>query len=237
MITVSDFTDGTQGIRFDPEPHRYYSGAVELLGTTTVLRLAGVSMDFEQLVADKLLTAAELAEKRELGKAAHAASHFFDEGSLKADTVDPRVAPYLQSWIGFREATGFVPALLETVLWHPGLLLAGTIDRAGKFTKFEGCDPRDLYTVDIKLGEPEDAGAQWQTACYATMLSMSLRRTSPWYQPLLATRPRYSVRLQSNGHYKLTRYDNTLTDWAEFSAFVTTVRRQHARRRAAVGHA
>lgn len=237
MIGPDDFTDGARGIRFDPEPHRYYSGVAELLGTTTVLRQAGVSMDFERLVADKLLTATELAEKRELGKAAHAATHFYDEGSLKADTVDPRVAPYLQSWIGFREATGFVPALLETVLWHPGLMLAGTIDRAGKFTKFEGCDPRDLYTVDIKLGDPEDAGAQWQTASYATMLSLSLRRTSPWFQPLLGVRPRYSVRLQANGHYKLSRYDSTLTDWAAFTAFVTTVRCQHARRRGAAAHA
>jgi hypothetical protein len=116
-------------------------------------------------------------------------------------------------------------------------MLAGTIDRAGAFTKFEGCDPRDLYTVDIKLGDPEDAGAQWQTASYATMLSMSLRRTSKWYQPLLAVRPRYSVRLQPNGHYKLTRYDNTLTDWAEYQAFVVTYRRQHARRRQAVARA
>lgn len=237
MITPDDFTPGALGIRFDPEPHRYYSGPIELLGTTTVLRLAGVSMDFERLVTDKLLTATELAEKRELGKAAHAATHFYDEGTLQADTVDPRVAPYLESWIGFREATGFVPALLETVLWHPGQMLAGTIDRAGKFTKFEGCDPRDLYTVDIKLGDPDDAGAEWQTACYATMLSLSLRRSSAWYQPLLATRPCYSVRLQANGRYKLSRYDHTLTAWAEFCAFVTTVRRQHARRRGAVAHA
>lgn len=231
MITPDDFTDGTRGIRFDPGPHTYHSGAIELLGTTSVLKGVGVSMDFEQLVEKKLLTATELAAKRELGKAAHAATHYYDEGTLQADTVDPRVEPYLQSWIGFRQATGFVPALLETVLWHPGLMLAGTIDRAGKFTGFEGCDPRDLYTVDIKLGHPDDAGAQWQTASYATMLSLSLKRSSLWFQPLLAVRPRYSVRLQANGHYKLSRYDATLTDWAEFQAFVTTYRRQHARRR------
>jgi hypothetical protein len=234
MITPDDFTPGARALRFDAEPHRYYTGITELTGCTSVLKGVGVSMDFEGLVERKLLTAAELAEKREIGKAAHAATHYYDEGSLRAETVDPRIEPYLQSWIGFREATGFKPALLETALWHPGLLLAGTIDRAGKFSKFEGCDPRDLYTVDIKLGDPDDAGAQWQTACYATMLSLSIARSSPWHQPLLGMRPRFSVQLQKNGHYKLHRYDDTLTDWAEYTHMVTTYRRQHARRTAKV---
>lgn len=234
MITPADFTEGARNLRFDPAPHRYYSGLNELTGTTSVLKATGVSMDFEALVTRGFLTAAELAEKRELGHAAHAATHYYDEGSLRAESVDPRVLPRLQAWIDFREATGFVPALLETALWHPSLLLAGMIDRAGRFTKFEGCDPRDLYTVDIKLGDPEDAGAEWQTAAYATMLSVSLSGRSDWYAPLLGARPTYSVELQANGRYKLHRYDRTLAAWSEYVSFLTTFRRQHARRTARV---
>lgn len=235
MISPDDFTPGARGIRFEPGPHRYYSGAAPLLGVTSVLRAVGVSLDFERLVAAGHLTALQLAEKREIGRAAHVATHFYDEGTLQASSVDPRVEPYLQSWIGFRQATGFEPALLETVLWHPGVFLGGQIDRAGKFTGFEGCDPRDLYTVDIKLGDPDDAGAQWQTAAYATMLSLSLRPTSGWYSPFLGTRPRYSVRLLPNGHYKLHAYPNTLRDWTEFTHFVTTVRRQRVQALAVAG--
>lgn len=235
MITPDDFTEGARNLRFDEGPHTYFAGMAELTGTTSVLKGVGVSLDFEQLVEKKLLTAAQLAEAREKGKAAHAATHYYDEGSLKAGSVDPRIEPYLESWIGFRKATGFKPALLETPLWHPGLLLAGTIDRAGMFEGFEGCDPRDLYTVDIKLGDPDDAGAQWQTASYATMLALSIAQRSPWYSALLGVRPRYSVKLLETGKPgKLHRYDNTLQDWAEFCAFLTTFRRQHARRRQVV---
>src|SRR5207248_265963 len=112
--------------------------------------------------------------KRDVGRAAHVATHYFDEGTLDPRSVDPRVDGYLQAWIDFRESTGFVPVLLETPLHHPGLLFAGTIDRAGFFSKFDGCDPRQLFTVDIKCGDPGDAAAQWQTAAYAELLGVSL---------------------------------------------------------------
>jgi hypothetical protein len=236
MITADDFTIQSRGIRFEPEPHRYYSGATELVSVTTILKGAGVSLDFERLVADGKVSAEQLAIKRDLGKAAHAATHYYDEDALVAGTLDRRAEPFLESWIAFRRDTGFTPALLETVLWHPGLFIAGTIDRAGTFTHFAGCDPHDLYTVDIKLGDPEDAGAEWQTAAYATMLSLAIDRHSPWWSPLLAARPTFSVRLQESGRYKLATYPNTLRAWSEYQAFVTTYRRQHSRR-LAVAHA
>lgn len=232
MIGPDDFTPGATGIRFTADPHAYYSGAVRLTGTTDVLKGVGVSLDFERLVTEGKVTAEQLVEKRDVGKAAHLATHFYDDGTLVAGSVDGRVEPYLQSWITFRAETGFKPALLETVLWHPGLFLAGTIDRAGCFTQFAGFDPRDLVTVDLKLGDPDDAGAEWQTAAYATMLSLSIRQGSPWWQPLLGARPTVSVQLQANGRYKLRTYLNTLRSWSEYTAFLTTYRRQHARRMA-----
>jgi hypothetical protein len=234
MITADDFAEATRGISFDPVTHRYASGAIELPSVTGILKRTGVSLDFEQLVVDGKLTAEELEDKRARGQAAHAAAHYYDEGTLKAGTVDERVQPYLEAWIAFRTETGFTPALFETPLWHPGFLFAGTLDRAGTFTHFDGARPRDLHTVDIKLGDPDDAAAQWQTAAYANLLAINLSPRSPWYSPLIAALPTYSVQLLPTGRYKLSRYDNTLVSYGEFVGFLTTFRRQHARRQKAV---
>jgi len=215
---------GTRALRFDAATHTYAVGLMPLPSVTQVLKAVGVSRDWSDVPAEIL------AQKREIGIAAHLAAHFYDDGTLAASTVDPRVEPYLQSWIGFREFTGFLPALLETRLHHPGMFVAGTLDRAGCFTKFDGHDPNDLHIVDIKCGEPDDAGAQWQTAAYAELLAVNLEKT-PFLDPLwLRVRPRYSVQLLESGRYKLRRYTDTFTEWMEFCAFVTTFRRQHARR-------
>lgn len=223
LITADDFTPLTQGLRFDVAAHRYTVGALELPSVTQILKRVGISRPWDDVPA------AVLAEKRAIGQAAHAAAHYYDEGTLEAGTVDPRVEPYLQAWIDFRENTGFTPVLLETPLQHSGLLIAGTLDRAGYFAKFADADPTDLHTVDLKCGNPVDAGAQWQTAAYAEMLSVSLAPTSPFNQPLkFRMLARYSVQLQPNGKAKLHAYPDTLQDWLEFSAFVTTFRRQHA---------
>jgi hypothetical protein len=200
---------------------------------TQILKATGVSTDFDRLVADGKLTQTQLLEKRELGRAAHMAAHYYDEGSLNQNTVDPRVQPYLESWIKFREVTGFKPAILETALHHPGVLIAGTLDRAGRFERFEGCKPFDLYIVDIKLGDPEDAAARWQTAAYAELLAQNLERSGGGpVDPLwLRIRPRFSVQLRATGGYHLETYDDQATDWQEFCQFVTTFRRQRERRR------
>lgn len=223
LMTAADFTPMTTGMQFDVAAHRYTFGSLELPSVTQILKRVGVSRRWDDIPREVLET------KRALGQAVHAAAHYYDEGTLDPQTLDPRVEPYLQAWIDFRDRTGFTPALLETPLQHSGLLIAGTIDRAGYFAKFEGAAPTDLHTVDLKCGDPEDAGARWQTAAYAEMLSVSLAPTSPFHEPLqLRIRPRYSVQLLATGRFKLHAYRDTLQDWLEFSHFVTTFRRQHA---------
>jgi hypothetical protein len=230
------FLSNLQGaLRFDEATHTYTLGQLVLPSVTQILKATGVSTDFDRLVEEGKLTRAQLLEKRELGRAAHMAAHYYDEGSLRPGTVDPRVEPYLEGWIKFREVTGFKPAILETALHHPGLLVSGTLDRAGRFERFEGCKPFDLYVVDIKLGDPEDAAAQWQTAAYAGLLQANLEKSQggPVDPMWLSVRPRFSVRLRDTGTYDLKRYDNQVTDWQEFCQFVTTYRRQAVRRKAA----
>jgi hypothetical protein len=200
---------------------------------TQILKAVGVSVDFERLVERGQLTRPELEEARAIGTAVHIATHFYDEGTLDAATVDPRAEQGLQNWIDWRALTGFVPVLLETALHHPGLLVAGTIDRAGYFTKFENWKRSDLTTVDLKWGDPESAGAKWQTAAYAEFLGLALDPSSPWHPGPAGfrLRPRYSVHLQG-ARASLNRYDDHLRDWADYQAFVTTFRRQIAQRKA-----
>lgn len=234
LLTADDFTPAAQALRFYPEPHTYQVGMTELPSVTGILRATGISLDFVRLVAEGKLTAWQLEEARAIGTAVHMATHFYDEGTLEAGTVDPRAEQGLQNWIDWRELTGFVPVLLETPLHHPGLLVGGTLDRAGYFTKFEGWQRHDLVVVDLKWGDPENAGAQWQTAAYAEFLSLALAPRSPWATSIAGfrLRPRYSVHLKG-AKAKLNRYDDTLRDWVDFQQFVTTYRRQIGRRKAA----
>lgn len=219
-----------QQLQFDEPAHRYTKGGRELVHVTHVLKKTGVSLDFERLVVEGKLTADELAYKRDLGRAAHMATHYYDEGTLLRGTVSIAVEPRLQAWIDWRERTGFVPVMLETPLHHPGLLIAGTNDRAGYFTKFSDHSPSDLITVDLKLGEPESAGAQWQTAAYAEFLAVLLEQFPGFDAFAFRLRPRYAVQLLDTGKAKPHKYPNHASDWRDFQHFITTYRRQHAQR-------
>lgn len=236
------FKGNLQGaLHFDEPTHVYRVGIVPVPSVTQVLRDAGISTNFQQLVEDGKLSQTQLQEKREVGRAVHVATHYYDLGELKPGTIDPRVDPYLQAWISFREVTGFKPYVLETFLHHPGYLVAGMLDRAGRFERFEDLKPFDLHIVDIKTGDPEDAAADWQTAAYAELLAQNLEPDSPGgpCDPLwLRVRPRYSVQLLDTGHYKLTRYPKDPKDdaghqqtrWRQFASFLETVRCQRGRR-------
>lgn len=225
MTATEHLVDAVALLHFDPVEHRYRVNGRALPSVTQVLKACGISRDWSDINPDVL------ENKRAIGQAAHMAAHYYDEGSLRPESVDDRVTPYLQAWIDFRAMTGFVPALLETPLHHPGLWFAGALDRAGCFSKFTSCDPRDLYVVDIKTGDPTDAGAQWQTAAYSELLSVNLSKSSPFYASVdFRLRPRYSVHLFPDGRYKLTCYPDTLRDWTHFTHALSTFNIQHTQR-------
>lgn len=221
---------GQEVLRFDEAQHRYNIGAEELAHVTGILKAVGVSQDFQKLVADKKLTQEELDYKRDLGRAAHMATHYYDEGTLQRETVSIAVEPRLQAWIDWRERTGFTPVMLETPLYHPVLRVAGMNDRAGYFKHFAGHSPDDLITVDLKLGDPEDAAAQWQTAFYAEFLALALERMQAFDAFKFRLQPRYAVQLLPTGRAHHTKYTNHVSDWRDCQHFVTTYRRQHSRR-------
>lgn len=227
---VATFPSWCERLQFDEPAHRYTLDGRELAHVTRILKAVGVSLDFERLVVERKITAEDLAYKRDLGRAAHMATHYYDEGTLERETVGIAVEPRLQAWVDWRARTGFTPVMLETPLHHPTLLVAGMNDRAGYFAKFEGHSPNDLITVDLKLGDPEDAGAQWQTAAYAEFLAVALEQHPGFDAFTFRLQPRYAVQLGADGRAHHTKYPNHASDWRDFQHFVTTYRRQHAQR-------
>lgn len=227
---IATFPTWAERLQFDEPAHRYTLDGRELAHVTRILKACGVSLDFEALVSTGKISHEDLLFKRDLGRAAHMATHYYDEGTLRRETVSHAVEPRLQAWIDWRERTGFTPLMLETALYHPTLLVAGTNDRAGYFSRFEGHSPTDLITVDLKLGDPEDAGAQWQTAAYAEFLAIALEQQPGFDAFKFRLQPRYAVQLLPEGRAHHVKYTNHVGDWRDFQHFVTTYRRQHAQR-------
>lgn len=204
---------------FYPESHEYYTppgreGGRLIPSVTQILRAVRVSEDFDAIERARpgVVTFA-----RDLGTAVHADAHAFDDQDLDVATVDPRVRPYLDAWIAWRENYGAVPLQRERRLYHPLHGYCGTLDGifdiGGK-----------TVLVDIKTGDPESAGARFQTAAYQAAYSAEY--------PEVPITERWSVQLTPlNGvPYRITPYRDW-TDFQKFTAFLTTYWAQAARRR------
>jgi hypothetical protein len=92
--------------------------------------------DFEALRASSDRIAQAIDLKREIGTALHADAHAFDDHDLDWSTVDPRVLPYLEAWVTFRENTGLQPVTRERRVYNALHGYAGTLD--GIFDKPNG---------------------------------------------------------------------------------------------------
>lgn len=178
---------------------------------TQILRATGVSGDFSMVPADVL------ERKTRIGQAAHAAAHYFDDGDLVEATVAPEVRPYLDAWMCFRAERGFVPELLETVVYSKVYHFIGRFDRLGRVRDGR----RGRVLCDIKTGDPDAAAADLQTAGYEIALVEE--------HPELLDEPleRWSVQLLGDGRYKLRRYPlpgrSTGVDKADFKALARAV--------------
>lgn len=202
---------------FYPETHEYFTqpgrdGGRPVPSVTTILRAVGVSADFEHVAA------ATLEFSRQLGSAVHVDCHAFDDDDLELATVDLRVLPYLQAWTQFREATGLVPIARERRVYHPVYDYCGTLD--GIFTGPGG----QQVLIDVKTGDPEDAGAQFQTAAYQAAYVAE--------HPDARIDERWSVQLVPGRAvpYRITPYTD-FRDFKKFQAFLVTYHEQPQRRR------
>lgn len=207
-------------LHFDPAAHRYTLASGERIpNVTEILRVTGVSVDWEAKRGMSRATAEAIDLKREIGHALHADAHALDDDDLDWSTVDPRVEPYLRAWATYRQNSGVVPVTRERRLFHVELRYCGTMD--GIFLSPEG---RHVL-IDIKTGDPEDAAGQFQTAAYALAWCAE--------HPGEVIHERCCVRLTPERAvpYRVEPYDDW-KDEARWRAIVTTYYCGQAARRA-----
>lgn len=211
-------------LTFDAERHEYRLPDARLVPSVTqILHAVGVATDFEAIAARSTKLAEAIEYRRALGTAVHADCHAFDDHDLDWDQVDERVRPYVEAWSVFREITGLTPTARERRVFHPGAFYCGTLD--GILVKPNGV----AVLVDIKLGDPEDAGAQFQTAAYEAAFLVG--------HPSQIVSERWAVQLLPERRipYDITNYSARAEAWRDFQkfqAFVTTYHEQAIRRRA-----
>lgn len=207
---------------FEPDGHSYrlpLSGVV-VPSVTQVLSAVGVSMDFHGLGAMGERIATAIERKRAIGHALHADAHAYDDHDLDWTTVHPDVLPYLQAWVTFRQNLGFLPIQRERRLYSPALGVCGTLDAVG----YRQTDLEHRILVDLKTGDPEDAGARYQTGGYQLLWEAE--------HPDAPICERWSVQLIPGRQipYQIHPYTDW-TDGATFRAFVATYFAQAARRK------
>lgn len=206
-------------LSFDPGAHVYAlpDGRV-VPSVTKILSAVGVSVDFDQIGAMSSTMRERIDWKRELGTAVHADCHAWDDDDLALESVHAEVRPYVDAWITFRANTGFVPDTRERRVYHSGLFYCGTLDAIGALPNGR------RVLVDIKTGDPEDAGARFQTAAYREAYLADHATAS--------IDERWSVQLCPDNAipYRIHPYADW-TDFSKFAAFVTTFHEQACRRR------
>ena len=135
-------------IELDRETHTY---TPNLPSVTEILKSVGL-----------IETTFYTEEARRRGSAVHSACEYWDQGDLDEDSVDPAIAGYLQSYIKFRQVSGFQdPEWIEMPLMSKCGSYAGTPDRV--------LISRPRILLDIKTG-PHQYWHKWQGALYLNML-------------------------------------------------------------------
>ena len=144
----------TADFRFNESDHTYWLGGERLPGVTEILASCG-------MIDGQYFT--EEATAR--GQAIHRAIHYWLEGDLDEEGLDPRIRPYLVQFQEFVRETGFKAHSIEQPRFHSKLKFAGTPDITGKMS----LAPQYEVLIDIKTG----GQAPWhalQLAAYKMLL-------------------------------------------------------------------
>jgi hypothetical protein len=120
-------------VTFIADGHVYLKeGGVRVTSVTQILESSGL-VDYSH-VPDGVLE-----HKAEIGTAAHAATHYFDEGRLNWSTVDDEVYGYVKAWEKFKNETDVE-------------ILADGIERRGIAT-MDGMEYAFTFDRDVMLNE------------------------------------------------------------------------------------
>jgi hypothetical protein len=199
-------------LSFDAERHEYRLDDGRVVPSVTqVLHEVGIATDFEEIAAISSRLADAIEYRCALGTAVHADCHAYDDDDIDWARVDERVHPYVDAWATFRSNACLRPVARERRVFLPSLFVAGTLD--GVFENSRG----RLVLVDIKLGDPEDAGAAYQTAAYEAGYMQD--------HPERPIEERWAVRLQPDRAipYSVTNYSGRPQSWRDFQVFQAAV--------------
>lgn len=217
---------------FNAVDHAYYDETgLSVPGTTSLLEAAG-------MVCYQHIPAKILEHKAEIGTAAHAAAHYYDEGDLNEATVDGEVIPYVNAWKKFRRETDFVPELLE----HRGVsavVCSGhwrsltalklkhgwTLDRKGHMTVY---GRRKRVLLEIKCTANEEVSWGPQTASYELASRQpgeeACLRIAVWLRPNETYRLRLLSEVMDYQIWKVALRLGHTTDEAKRASLLTIVR-------------
>lgn len=179
--------------QFVPEDHAYLQDGVRVPSVTQILQGVGI-VDYSD-VPEEILN-----HKADIGTAAHAADHYFDEGDLDWLTVHPEVEPYVRAWVKFRTECNFVPRLIEDkgIATLRGMRYGYTLDREGLL------NGRDTI-IEIKCTASVQKSWGPQLAAYETALRLQT----------LKAHQRVVVHCHDDGKYTLHPY-NDVSDYRIF---------------------
>lgn len=212
-------------LHFDPLTHRSTrSDGSEVPHVTAVLAAVGVATDFEDLAALSPRLEARIEERCLLGSVVHADCHAYDDDDLEWGSLDPRSSPFVEAWATCRRNLGLLPVQRERRIFHPVHNYTGILD--GIFATPGTNNKRVL--LDLKLGDPNNAAAEFQTAAYEA--AWALERP---YEPI---NERWAVQLVPDRTvpYIVTNYSARHDAWQDFQkflAFLTTYNNQAGRRK------
>lgn len=184
----------------DTKTHKYSDERGPLSGVTSLLSDAG-------LIDYSFIPKHMREHYMDRGKKVHDATHMLDEDDLIYDSLDPKIKPYVDNYIKFKEFMGprYKILKIETILTHPLQRYAGKRDRLCVIDD-------ELSTLDIKTGalQPEVA-----------LQLEGYKQAHNFNNPEKAT-GKYALSLLK-GAYKLKKYSDP-GDAAAWLAVVTLAR-------------
>ena len=127
------------GIRFDPVPHRYYAGDVELISVSRVIEEAGLKPGFFR----------SGPEYRQRGEAVHLAAEDVALKVYRQDNYGEIVWPYATAMRKFCDRYAYSPEFVEITVGSAVLGVAGRLDQIGT-VKHRGKQQR--WLLDVKSG-------------------------------------------------------------------------------------
>jgi hypothetical protein len=187
----------TKQLRFDEPSHTYWLGE---------RRLPSVSEVIAPVQSFEGIPEAVLARKSAIGKAAHLACQFIDEGDdVDPESLDPVVAPYVEGWRRFIAENKPEFHVIEEQMFDEALGYAGTPDRVAIMHGSE-------WVLDIKTVVTISQATALQTVAYRKLVAPKAKTREPLIK-------RGAIQLTPDGRYKLHEFKEQ-SDWAIFQSLL-----------------